>query len=79
MDEVLSTAPDIQDKPDAADLEVTAGAVEYRDVCFSYEDVELGEGSACLLYTSRRPFWCNGGQVALRHHKGAWPFCGGCG
>lgn len=44
MDEVLSTAPDIQDKPDAADLQVTAGAVEYRDVCFSYEDVELGAG-----------------------------------
>lgn len=44
MDEVLSTAPDIQDKPDAADLQVTAGAVEYRDVCFSYEDVELGGG-----------------------------------
>ena len=46
MDEVLSTAPDIQDKPDAADLQVTAGAVEYRDVCFSYEDVELDEGGA---------------------------------
>lgn len=44
MDEVLSTAPDIQDKPDAADLQVTAGAVEYRDVCFSYEDVELSGG-----------------------------------
>lgn len=44
MDEVLSTAPDIQDKPDAADLQVTAGAVEYRDVCFSYEDVELSTG-----------------------------------
>ena len=42
MDEVLSTVPDIQDKPGAADLQVTAGAVEYRDVCFSYEDVELG-------------------------------------
>lgn len=42
MDEVLSTVPDIQDKPDAADLQVTAGAVEYRNVCFSYEDVELG-------------------------------------
>ena len=42
MDEVLSTAPDIQDKPGAMDLQVTAGAVEYRDVCFSYEDVELG-------------------------------------
>ena len=44
MDEVLATAPDIQDKPGAADLQVTAGAVEYRDVCFSYEDVELGGG-----------------------------------
>ncbi|MDY5336690.1 MAG: ABC transporter ATP-binding protein [Collinsella sp.] len=44
MDEVLSTVPDIQDKPGAADLQVTAGAVEYRDVCFSYEDVELGAG-----------------------------------
>lgn len=42
MDEVLTTAPDIQDKPGAADLRVDAGAVEYRDVCFSYEDVELG-------------------------------------
>lgn len=42
MDEVLSTVPDIQDKPGAADLQVTAGAVEYRDVCFSYEDIELG-------------------------------------
>lgn len=44
MDEVLSTVPDIQDKPGAADLQVTAGAVEYRDVCFSYEDIELGAG-----------------------------------
>ena len=41
MDEVLSTAPDIQDKPGATDLQVTAGAVEYHD-----EDVELGEGDA---------------------------------
>ena len=46
MDEVLSTVPDIQDKSGAADLQVTAGAVEYRDVCFSYEDVELGERGA---------------------------------
>ena len=43
MDEVLATAPDIQDKPGAPDLDVTAGAIEYRDVCFSYEDAELGE------------------------------------
>lgn len=42
MDEVLSTAPDIQDKPGATDLQVTAGAVEYHDVCFNYEDAELG-------------------------------------
>lgn len=48
MDEVLSTVPDIQDKPGAADLQVTAGAVEYRDVCFSYEDVELAERGADL-------------------------------
>lgn len=46
MDEVLSTVPDIQDKPGAEDLQVTAGAVEYRNVCFNYEDVELGEGGA---------------------------------
>lgn len=46
MDEVLSTVPDIQDEPGAADLQVTAGAVEYRDVCFSYEDVELAERGA---------------------------------
>ncbi|MDY2777143.1 MAG: ABC transporter ATP-binding protein [Collinsella sp.] len=38
MDEVLSTMPDIQDKPGAPELEVTQGAIEYRDVCFSYED-----------------------------------------
>ena len=46
MDEVLSTAPDIQDKQGAADLQVTAGAVEYRDVCFSYDDVELDASGA---------------------------------
>ena len=50
MDEVLSTAPDIQDKPGATDLQVTAGAVEYHGVCFNYEDVELGEG-----YADERP------------------------
>lgn len=50
MDEVLSTVPDIQDKPGAADLQVTAGAVEYRDVCFSYEDVELaGDGARPVI------------------------------
>ena len=43
MDEVLATAPDIQDAPDARPLEVTGGAIEYRDVCFSYADADLSE------------------------------------
>ncbi len=42
MDEVLATMPDIVDAPGAKPISVTAGAIEYRDVCFSYEDVELG-------------------------------------
>ncbi len=42
MDEVLATMPDIVDAPGAKPIEITAGAIEYRDVCFSYEDVELG-------------------------------------
>lgn len=42
MDEVLATMPDVQDAPDARPLEVTDGAIEYHDVCFSYKDVELG-------------------------------------
>lgn len=42
MDEVLATASDIQDKSDARALEVTEGAIEYRDVCFSYEQGEAG-------------------------------------
>lgn len=42
MDEVLATLPDVQDAPDARPLEVGPGAIEYRDVCFSYKDVELG-------------------------------------
>lgn len=42
MDEVLATAPDIQDKSSARALEVTEGAIEYRDVCFSYEQGEAG-------------------------------------
>ena len=43
MDEVLRTVPDIEDKPGAPDLRVTEGAVEYCNVCFSYEDGELPE------------------------------------
>ena len=46
MDEVLATAPDIQDKPGARALEVTEGAIEYRDVCFSYEQGEAAEAGA---------------------------------
>ena len=51
MDEVLRTAPDIQDKPGARPLEVREGAIEYRDVCFSYPDTEVGEGGTA----SERP------------------------
>lgn len=46
MDEVLATAPDVQDKPGARVLEVTEGAIEYRDVCFSYEQGEAAEAGA---------------------------------
>ena len=42
MDEVLMSTPDVLDKPDARPLEVSAGAIEYRDVCFTYEDREIG-------------------------------------
>ena len=52
MDEVLQTMPDIEDKPGAAELVVTKGAIAYRDVCFSYEDAEMREGSDAL---SERP------------------------
>lgn len=43
MDEVLRTEPDVADAPGAPDLAVGPGAIEYRDVCFSYPDVELDE------------------------------------
>lgn len=43
MDEVLQTAPDVQDKPGATELRVEEGTIEYRDVCFSYDDCELGD------------------------------------
>ena len=44
MDEVILTAPDIEDAPGASPLKVTAGAIEYKDVCFTYDDEELGSG-----------------------------------
>ena len=46
MDEVLQTVPDVQDAPGAAELRVTEGAIEYRDVCFSYDDRELTDAGA---------------------------------
>lgn len=46
MDEVLQTAPDIQDRPGATELQVRQGAIEYRDVCFSYPDAEIREDGA---------------------------------
>ena len=55
MNEVLDTVPDIQDKADAADLEVSAGAVEYRDVCFSYENAELAETAGAARAMIERP------------------------
>jgi len=40
--EVLDTAPDIKDAPDAIDLPATEGRVEFRNVHFSYDrDVEV--------------------------------------
>ena len=45
MDEILQAMPDIEDKPGAAELQVTKGAIRYHDVCFSYEDAEVREGS----------------------------------
>ncbi len=46
MDEVLATAPDIVDAPDARPLQVSGGAIEYRDVCFSYDQADLAEQGA---------------------------------
>ena len=44
VDEVLRTAPDVQDRPDARELAVTRGCIEYRDVCFSYPDERADDG-----------------------------------
>ena len=48
MDEAMSTMPDIEDRPGAPDLEVSAGAIEYRDVCFSY-GTAAGEGGRPVI------------------------------
>lgn len=46
MDEVLRTAPDVADAPDAPEFVCGAGAIEYDDVCFAYPDVELDDNGA---------------------------------
>ena len=46
MDEVMRLMPEIEDAPGARELEVTRGAIEYEDVCFSYEHGEGGAGDA---------------------------------
>ena len=43
MDEVLATAPDVADKPGAREFVPGPGAIEFSDVCFSYDDVELAD------------------------------------
>ncbi|WP_418827856.1 ABC transporter ATP-binding protein [Paratractidigestivibacter sp.] len=43
MDEVLRTVPDVDDVTGAPDFVPGPGAIEYRDVCFTYSDVELDE------------------------------------
>ncbi|AEB07868.1 ABC transporter related protein [Coriobacterium glomerans PW2] len=43
MDEVLESMPEIKDRPGATDLVVRRGAIEYRDVSFSYENREISE------------------------------------
>ena len=39
--EVLRTRPDVEDKPGAPDIEVVEGRIEYRDVSFAYEKVDV--------------------------------------
>lgn len=48
MDEVMRTAPDIQDKKDARPLVVTEGAIEYSSVCFTYPDTETSDDGTAL-------------------------------
>lgn len=55
MQEVLQTVPDVEDAPDAKPLEVRAGAIRYDNVCFSYEDGELGAGGAAGPLGQKRP------------------------
>ncbi len=36
--EIMRTVPDIQDSPDARNLDTVRGEIQYRDVCFSYDN-----------------------------------------
>ena len=38
--EIMDTSPDIVDNPEAKDLSVSNGDIDYKDVCFSYSDGE---------------------------------------
>lgn len=38
--EILETQPDIQDAPDARDIQITAGEIIYQDVHFAYNNAE---------------------------------------
>lgn len=40
FNEVMETMPEITDSPDAAELEGVRGIIDYKDVCFSYENDE---------------------------------------
>ena len=35
--EILDTRPDVEDRPGAPDLQVTAGRIDFDDVCFTYD------------------------------------------
>ena len=54
MQEVLMTVPDIEDAPNATELEVSEGAIEYKDVCFAYEEDEAGSARPVIDHMSLR-------------------------
>ena len=56
--QIMETQPDIQEKPDAMDLTGVHGALEYRDVSFSYNEkeqvlshlnIKIPAGTTCAL------------------------------
>ena len=63
--EVMDIEPEIKDRPDARDIEISEGRVEFRDVSFSYDEGDgpvLGHLNLCV----------NGGEnVALVGESGA--------